>query len=83
MAFEMQQLCSNYTSKPKVYNDKYIMGIVGSTKDGFIISVYSFKHYSQVSVEATVTSTTCKGLFSIKSKYSFYSLKASFHTDQR
>ena len=74
MAFEKCQLCINYTSMPKTHNDKYIMGIVSSTRAGFVIAVYSFKHYSQVSLEATVTSTPCKGAFFTSGKYSCYSL---------
>ena len=77
VAFEKQQLCNNYTSKPTIYNDKYIMGIVSGTKEGLILVVYSFKGCSQVSLEATITSTPCRGLFN-EGKCTFYSLIASF-----
>ena len=54
-----QHFCNNYTSNP-VTEDKYLMNIVSDTTDGLAVVVYSFKHYSQVLVEATVTSTPCK-----------------------
>ena len=73
MAIGMLELCNNYTSNPSIYNDKYITGIVSGTRDGLIVSDYSFKHYSQVSVQATIT-TPCKGEFNPESKYLFYSL---------
>ena len=46
------------------------MDIVSGTKKGLIFVVYSFKGYSQVSVEATVTSTPCRGLYN-EGKYSY------------
>ena len=72
-AFEKHQLCNNYTSTPRIHNDKYIMDIVSGNRSGLVIAVYSFKHYSQVSVEATVTLTPCKGAFFTEGKYLCYS----------
>ena len=69
--FGMKHFCKNYTSNPdtgKMY-DKSLMNIVSDTTDGLLLVVYSFKHYSQVSVEATVTSTPCKGFVIYKSMY--------------
>ena len=54
-----QNFCNNYTSNPAT-EEKYLMNIVSDTTDGLLVVVYSFKHYSQVSVEATVTSTPVK-----------------------
>ena len=67
--FQMKHFCNNYTSNPdteKKY-DNSLMSIVSNTTDGLLLVVYSFKHYSQVSVQATVTSTPCKGLVIYKS----------------
>ena len=61
VAFKLQQLCNNYTSEPRRYTDKLLMGIVSGSRDGLMVVVYSFKYYSEVTVEATVTSTPCKG----------------------
>ena len=60
--------CNNYTSSPTT-EGKYLMNIVSDTTNGLVVVVYSFKHYSQVSMEATVTSTPCKGIFFNDSKY--------------
>ena len=76
VAFEKQQLCNNYTSKPTIYIDKYIMSIESGTRN-LILVIYSFKGYSQVSVDATLTSTPCRGLFN-EDKCTFYSLITSF-----
>ena len=69
VAFGMQQLCNNYTSKLKINNDKYIMGIVSGTRDSLIFIIYSFKGYCHVSVEVTVSSTPCRGIFFSGGKY--------------
>ena len=53
VAFKVQWLCNNYTSKPRRYTDKPLMGIVSGSRDGLIVVVYSFKYYGEVSVEAS------------------------------
>ena len=63
-----QNFCNNCTSNPAT-EEKYLMNIVSDTTNGLVVVVYSFKHCSQVSVGATVTSTPCKGIFFNNSKY--------------
>ncbi len=56
--------CSNYTADIKVKSiyDKWILNIVSESRDGLIFVVYSFKYYSAVSIDATVTATPCRGV---------------------
>ncbi len=67
---EVQYLCDNYTSDINNYETlgKIMMNIVGHSKDGLLLAIYSYEKYSQVSMEATATSTQCKGIPYHKSK---------------
>ena len=64
--FSMKHLCHNYSSNPNNKetdnHDKPMMNIISSTQDGFLFVVYAFDGYSQVMVEATITSTPCEGV---------------------
>ena len=53
-----KHFCNNYTPNPAT-DETYLMNIVSDTTHGLVFVVYSFKHYSQVSVEDAVTSTPC------------------------
>ena len=59
----MANLCKNYTSKENMANsqDKVMMNII-SDKSVLMFVVYSYKFYSEVSLEATVSATVCKGV---------------------
>ena len=41
--------------------DKSLMDIVSNTRNGLMFAVYSYKHYSHVTIRATVSTTPCKG----------------------
>ena len=41
--------------------DKPLIDIVSDTRDGLLFAVYSYKHYSHVTLRATVNTTPCKG----------------------
>ena len=62
-------MCDNYTSKYNMKGrfDKSMMDIISHTKKGLIFAVYSYNHYSQVHLNAIVTSTPCKGYLNYKS----------------
>ena len=70
-AMSMQHLCDNYTTDlvPRNDRDKSLMNIVNEKREALIFVVYSYKYYSQVSVEATVTLTPCKGVSFCKCKF--------------
>ena len=61
--YDMRYLCDNYTSKydMKSMFDKSLMDLVSNTRDGMLLAVYSYKHYSRVTMAATVTVTPCRG----------------------
>ena len=61
-------LCHNYTSKYNMTGiyDKSMMDIVSHTKEGLIFAVYSYKHYSEVNIKATVGTTPCMGNLNYK-----------------
>ena len=61
--FDIRYLCDNYTSKYHLKDvfDKSLMDIVSDTREGLSLAVYSYKHYSQVTIRATVSTTPCKG----------------------
>ncbi len=61
---EVQYLCDNYTSEMNKNETlgKIMMNIVGHREDGLLLVVYSYEKYSHVSMEATATSTKCKGI---------------------
>ena len=60
-------LCNNYTSNFTKINEmnvnKLAFDLVSDSEKSLILVVYSYKHYSQISLEATVSSTSCKGVF--------------------
>ena len=71
----IKYICENYTTdflKTSTYNT-WIMNIVSESREGIILIVYSFKQYSTVTVEATVTSTPCRGVVK-RSKCTFLTI---------
>ena len=63
--YVFQTICDNYTSSDSVQKtgEKILMNIISPDRDGWILVMYSYKHYSLVSVEAKVIPTPCKGVF--------------------
>ncbi len=67
---DIHYLCDNYSS---VMNEndtlqKVLMNIVSHTQDGLLMVVYSYQNYSNISIEASATSTPCQGVPYHKSK---------------
>ena len=64
-------LCNNYSKNITNINKVKTFPIdLVSDSESLLVVVYSFKHYSEVSVLATITSTHCKGVYLSKLKKS-------------
>ncbi len=70
----LTELCNKHTMNTNVPNAKLTsLNIVNERENVFLLVVYSYKFYSQVSLEAAVSSTQCNGIFFI-GKSEFLSL---------
>ncbi len=63
-----RRLCNNFSTSLNT-GMNLLPHLVSETRNGITVVVYSFEHYSQVMVEATVSSSLCQGAHPKKCKY--------------